>query len=72
LKVSLNMQCTETPTCNISMLRVSASVAPEWATATRGRVQPVRIYNLYNVNSIEKRVLWNVARSIPNGVPYSS
>jgi tRNA(Met) C34 N-acetyltransferase TmcA len=29
LKVSLNMQCTETPTCNISMLRVSASVAPE-------------------------------------------
>jgi hypothetical protein len=29
LKVPLNMQCTETPTCNISMLRVPASVAPE-------------------------------------------
>jgi hypothetical protein len=29
LKVPLNMQCTKTPTCNISMLRVPASVAPE-------------------------------------------
>jgi hypothetical protein len=29
LKVPLNMKCTETPTCNISMLRVPASVAPE-------------------------------------------
>jgi hypothetical protein len=29
LKVPLNMQCTETLTCIISMLRVPASVAPE-------------------------------------------
>jgi hypothetical protein len=29
LKVPFNMQCTETPTCNISMLLVPASVAPE-------------------------------------------
>jgi hypothetical protein len=29
LKVPSNMQCTETPTCNISMLRAPASVAPE-------------------------------------------
>jgi hypothetical protein len=29
LKVPMNMQCTETSTCNISMLRIPASVAPE-------------------------------------------
>jgi hypothetical protein len=52
--VPLNMQCTETPTCNISMLRVPASVAPEWATATRGRVQLV----FYK----HKRQLWLISK----------